>query len=191
MSCNPTHHRRSRGRRCHARALHTTLSLLCLLNPARNLLRRQPRRRIVAQLLDQARHRRKDAGLLLVLHQPFDELRVNSLALRRGGNRSERINSLLTRWREGLSGASAQCARDLVNLLGGNPFITTRGAEEKLKVAYNTVVRAIGQLEAAGIVREISEAKRHRVWCAKSLLEILEEPARLEVWEPEAPTAAR
>ena len=106
-------------------------------------------------------------------------------------SRAERINSLLTRWREGLSGASAQCARDLVNLLGGNPFITARGAEEKLKVAYNTVVRAIGQLEAAGIVGEISEAKRHRVWCAKSLLDILEEPARLEVWEPEPPTAAR
>ena len=106
-------------------------------------------------------------------------------------SRAERINSLLTRWREGLSGASAQCARDLVNLLGGNPFITARGAEEKLKVDYNTVVRAIGQLEAAGIVGEISEAKRHRVWCAKSLLDILEEPARLEVWEPEPPTAAR
>ena len=37
----------------------------------------------------------------------------------------------------------------------------------------------------------ILEAKRHRVWCAKSLLDILEEPARLEVWEPEPPTAAR
>ena len=92
---------------------------------------------------------------------------------------------MLTGWREGLSGGSAQCARDLVNLLGGNPFITARGAEEKLNVAYNTVVRALGQLEAAGIVKEISEAKRHRVWCAKSLLAILEEQARLEVWEPE------
>ena len=58
-------------------------------------------------------------------------------------------------------------------------------------MAYNTVVRAIGQLQAAGIVREISEAKRHRVWCAKSLLDILEEPARLEVWEPEPPTPDR
>ncbi len=106
-------------------------------------------------------------------------------------SRSERINSLLTRWREGLSGSSAQTARDLVNLLGGNPFITARGAEEKLKVAYNTVVRAIGQLEGAGIVKEISEAKRHRVWCAKALLDILEEPARLEVWEPEPMASAR
>ena len=52
-------------------------------------------------------------------------------------------------------------------------------------MAYNTVVRGIGQLEAAGIVKLIKAAKRHRVWCAKSLLDILEEPARLEVWEPE------
>jgi hypothetical protein len=87
--------------------------------------------------------------------------------------------------------SSAQTARDLVNLLGGNPFTTARGAQDKLKVAYDTVVRAIGQLEAAGIVSEISEAKRHRVGCAKSLLDILEEPARLEVWEPEPPTATR
>ncbi len=79
----------------------------------------------------------------------------------------------------------------LANLLGGNPFITARGAEKKLKVAYNTVVRAIDQLEAAGIVREISEAKRHRVWCAKVPLDILEQPARLEVWEPESPTPPR
>ncbi len=90
-------------------------------------------------------------------------------------NRSERINSLLTRWRESLSGSSAQTARELVNLLGGNPFTTARSAQEKLKVAYNTVVRAIGQLEVAGVVKEISEAKRHRVWCAKALLDILEE----------------
>lgn len=106
-------------------------------------------------------------------------------------NRAERINSLLTRWRESLSGSGAQCARDLVNLLGGNPFITARGAEEKLKVAFNTAVRALAQLEAAGIVKEISEARRHRVWCAKSLLDILEEPARLEVWELEPSAKAR
>lgn len=46
-------------------------------------------------------------------------------------------------------------------------------------------------LEAAGFVREISEAERHRVWCARALLDILEEPAQLQVWEPEPRPAAR
>ena len=57
--------------------------LLCLLDPLRDLLCGHLSRRIVAELFDQARHRRKDAGLLLVIHQPFDELRVNGLPLRR------------------------------------------------------------------------------------------------------------
>jgi len=35
------------------------------------------------------------------------------------------------------------------------------------------------KLEAMKIVTEISEAKRDRVYCAKQLLDILEEPARL------------
>jgi Fic family protein len=94
-------------------------------------------------------------------------------------SRSERINALLTQWREGLSGSGSQTARDLVNLLGGNPFVTARSAEKKLGVAFNTVVRAIGQLENARIVKEVGEAKRHRVWCCQALLDILEEPARL------------
>ena len=57
--------------------------LLSPLHPRRDLLRGHLRRRIVAELLHQPCHRRKDPGLLLVVHQPFDELRVNGLALRR------------------------------------------------------------------------------------------------------------
>ena len=41
-------------------------------------------------------------------------------------------------------------------------------------------MRAIGQLEKQGIVKEVSGAKRDRVYCAKKLLAILEEPAQLK-----------
>ncbi|MFM8471829.1 MAG: Fic family protein [Limisphaerales bacterium] len=95
-------------------------------------------------------------------------------------SRAERMNRLLTRWREQLAGpTSTKVARQLLDLLGANPFLTPRGAEERLNLAYNTIMRAIGQLERMKIVERASDAKRHRVYCARSLLKILEEPARL------------
>ena len=63
--------------------------------------------------------------------------------------------------------------------------MTIKGAAEKLDVAFTTAQRAVQRLEALNIVREVSEAKRDRVYCAKAILAILEEPARLM---PENPT---
>lgn len=95
-------------------------------------------------------------------------------------SRAERINQLLTNWREKLSGqAGTKVALQMLDMIGANPFLTPRGAEEELNLAYNTVMRAIGQLEKLKVLKEVSEAKRDRVYCAKALLDILEEPARL------------
>jgi predicted transcriptional regulator len=68
----------------------------------------------------------------------------------------------------------------VVELVGANPFITTKGVAEKLAVAFTTAQRAIERLEHAGIVKRIGDAKRDRVYCASALLDILEEPARLK-----------
>jgi Fic family protein len=96
-------------------------------------------------------------------------------------SRSERMNALLTRWRDGLAGdAGAKVAFQIVEILAANPFITPRNFEQRLGVAFNTVMRAIGQLEKRGIVKEISGARRDRVYCAQALLDILEEPAQLQ-----------
>jgi Fic family protein len=93
-------------------------------------------------------------------------------------SRAERISSLLARWRDKLGGrAGAKVAFRMVDMLGANPFVTPRGAERRLGMAYNTVMRAIAQLEKKGIVKEVSGAQRDRVFCAKQLLDILEEPA--------------
>ena len=97
-----------------------------------------------------------------------------------GLNRAERINGLLTLWRAKLAGdARAKVAFRMVDILGANPFVTARGVEQGLGVAYNTATRAIGQLAKRGIVKEVSGAKRDRVFCARKLLDILEEPAQL------------
>ena len=68
----------------------------------------------------------------------------------------------------------------MLELVGVNPFITIKGAAEKLAVAFTTAQRAIERLERARIVTRIADAKRDRVYCATALLDILEEPARLK-----------
>jgi hypothetical protein len=67
----------------------------------------------------------------------------------------------------------------LLDLIVANPFITPRGAEKRIRLSYNTIVRAIQQLEQSKILSLANEAKRGRVYCANAVLEILEEPARL------------
>jgi Fic family protein len=95
-------------------------------------------------------------------------------------SRAERINALLASWRNKLSGdPGAKVAFRMLDMLGGNPFVTPRGAEKHLGLAYNTVMRAIGQLENHGIIKEVSGAKRDRAYCAQKSLVILEEPAQL------------
>ena len=67
----------------------------------------------------------------------------------------------------------------LLDLLAANPFVTVNHVAEKLGVAFTTAQRAISKLEALKIISEVSQGKRDRVYCAKSILEILEEPAHL------------
>jgi Fic family protein len=95
-------------------------------------------------------------------------------------SRAEQINHLLGDWRKKLSGqVGTKVALRMVDMIGANPFLTPRGAKDKLDIAYNTSMRAIGQLEKMRILEEVGEAKRDRVYCAKAIMDILEEPARL------------
>ncbi len=94
-------------------------------------------------------------------------------------SRAERINRRLTDWRTAVSGTPSKVPLALVDQLAANPFLTVKGAAKRLGVAFTTAQRAVRKLEEFAIVTEISHAKRDRVYCAKSLLDILEEPARL------------
>ena len=73
--------------------------------------------------------------------------------------------------------------------LGSNPWVTPRGAQGKLELAYNTVMRAMGLLQEQGIVAAVTVARRGRVFCAKALLDILEKPARLRPIVPRPPAS--
>jgi Fic family protein len=94
-------------------------------------------------------------------------------------SRAERINQQLDHWRERVSRTGSGVALRMLDLLGTNPFITVRKAEAQLEVAYNTAAAALRRLVKLGIVKQIGEGRRDRVFCAQALLNILEEPPRL------------
>jgi hypothetical protein len=94
-------------------------------------------------------------------------------------NRATRINDLLTEWRRKLAGHSTNTPLRVVDLLAANPFLTITGAASQLKLAFTTAQRAIERLEQNDILQQVSDAKRDRVYCARTLLDILEEPPHL------------
>jgi Fic family protein len=93
-------------------------------------------------------------------------------------SRAERINGLMDRWRAALAGGTAMPLR-LLDLLAANPYVTVKGATGRMKVAFTTAQRAVDRLQTAGILTQVGDARRDRVYCARPLLEILEEPAQL------------
>lgn len=93
--------------------------------------------------------------------------------------RAERINGLLENWRKAVADKQSKLPGRLIELLAANPYLTLKKASRQLKVAFTTVQRAVERLEKLGIVMEVSGAERNRVYCAKKILQILEEPAQL------------
>ena len=64
-------------------------------------------------------------------------------------------------------------------MLAANPYVTAKGASRQLAIAYTTAQRAVTKLEDLGVLTQIGERKLDRVYCARPLSEILEEPAAL------------
>jgi len=94
-------------------------------------------------------------------------------------SRASRINTILAEWQRLVAGESTNTPLRIVDLLAANPFITATGIAGELGVAFTTAQRAIERLERVAIVKRATDAKRHRVYCAQALLDILEEPANL------------
>jgi Fic family protein len=97
--------------------------------------------------------------------------------------RSTRFVALLDEWRMKAAGGKTDAPRRLLDLLAENPFVTVKGVAKKLDLAFTTAQRAIQRLEQIGVLQQKGEARRGRVFCAQSILDVLEEPARLNRWE--------
>ena len=72
-----------------------------------------------------------------------------------------------------------------------NPFWGVSKLAARLDVAFTTAQRAIDRLQAARIVALAGQARRNRVYCAREILEILEEPPRLEAGRMPRPRRRR
>lgn len=95
-------------------------------------------------------------------------------------SRAERINDLLTKWKLQVASSASSVPADIVNHFAVNPYLTINKISEDLKIAYTTTQRGIQKLEAQGVIKQVSESKRDRVYCATDILDILEEPAKIE-----------
>lgn len=93
--------------------------------------------------------------------------------------RCERINRLLSGWRAVVSDTRSDVPQKIVDHIAANPFITGRGIQHSLKIGYNTGMRSVERLIQAGILEQVGTGQRDRVFCAKALLDILEEPPKL------------
>ena len=71
----------------------------------------------------------------------------------------------------------------LLDRLTANPFITVNGAAQDLDTAFTTAQRAIDVMVERKILVPRDDAKRGRVYVAKRLLDILDEPATLGRFE--------
>lgn len=92
--------------------------------------------------------------------------------------RIHRIDDLLRQWRELMAGSPSRLPERAIDLFTENPFWSVNRLAERLGVAYTTAQRTVGRLESAGIVELVGNAKRNRIYCARAILEILEEPPR-------------
>jgi len=94
-------------------------------------------------------------------------------------DRASRILEILDGWRLRVAGLGSDTPARLVDLLAGNPFVTAAGVSERLGVARTTATRAIARLVDLGILRQVGERRRDRAYCARAILDVLEEPAKL------------
>ncbi len=94
-------------------------------------------------------------------------------------SRAARINELLANWRGQAAKRASASSIALLDLLAENPFWTVNGVARRLRVAYTTAQRAVGALVKLGALAPASAARRDRVFVARAILDILEEPARL------------
>ena len=91
-------------------------------------------------------------------------------------NRIQRIDDLLSHWKQGLARSQSRLPERALDLFTENPFWTVGGVAGRLEVAFTTAQRAIDRLEEASVVARVGEARRNRVYCAGAILDVLEEP---------------
>ncbi len=95
-------------------------------------------------------------------------------------SRAERINNLLNNWQVKLTDSSSQVPINIIQHFAVNPFLTIKKIAQQFSIAFTTAQRAVQKIESLGIIQQVTENKRDRVYCATEILRILEEPAKIQ-----------
>lgn len=95
--------------------------------------------------------------------------------------RAERINSLISNWQKTAATDIGGISPEIVKYLAVNPYLTTNKIADTFNVAYTTAQRVILKLEKQGVITQISDRKRDRIYCASEIMNILEEPTELSI----------
>jgi len=95
-------------------------------------------------------------------------------------SRAERINALLDKWKIQAASGGSQTPVKIVESFAINPYVTIKKITEDLNIAYSSAKRGVQKLEILGIIQQVGEAKRDKVYCATAILDILEEAANIQ-----------
>jgi len=96
-------------------------------------------------------------------------------------SRAERINTLILEWQMIVARYPSSTLQEMVTFFAVNPFLTINKIATRLNIAFTTAQRAVSKLENLGIITQISTNKRDRIFCAKKILDILEEPTKIQL----------
>lgn len=91
-------------------------------------------------------------------------------------SRASRINALVEQWTSSLREERSDNPARLAGRLAENPYCTVTKVAQNMGIAFATAQRTIDKLVLAGILQQVGEAKRDRVYCAVDLMKILNEP---------------
>ena len=94
-------------------------------------------------------------------------------------DRIQRIDDLLSHWKQKLTSSQSRLPERALDLFAENPFWTVSGVADRLGVAFTSAQRAIDRLKAEDVVAQVGEVRRNRVYCAGAILDALEEPSLL------------
>lgn len=98
--------------------------------------------------------------------------------------RIERIQTLLKGWRSMVADLPSRTPSSVIDLMAANPYCSVRRIARELGVAFTTAQRAVKKLQKLDILSVTTQARRDRIFCARDMLRILEEPTDVQQIRP-------
>jgi len=103
---------------------------------------------------------------------------LNGIALQSADalSRTERITALISTWHNMVQSKPSAPVYEVIQRLAANPFVNAKTIAITCNIAFTTAQRIIQELERLEIVTQTTPGKRDRLYCAKQILAILDEP---------------